>query len=75
MSSCRWKDISQVLTAVSTIGRDYIITDSKYKPNKMESAVMSDKMRLGTELYDISTDASQQNNIAVQLPEKSSSNA
>jgi hypothetical protein len=33
---------------------------------------MSDKMRLvmGTELYDISTDASQQNNIAVQLPEK-----
>jgi hypothetical protein len=42
-----------------------------------KSAVMSDKMRLvnGTELYDISTDASQQNNIAVQLPEKSSSNA
>jgi hypothetical protein len=37
-----------------------------------KSAVMSDKMRLvnGTELYDISTDASQQNNIAVQLPEK-----
>jgi hypothetical protein len=37
-----------------------------------KKAVMSDKMRLvnGTELYDISTDASQQNNIAVQLPEK-----
>jgi hypothetical protein len=34
---------------------------------------MSDKMMSRTELYDISTDASQQNNIVVQLPEKSSS--
>jgi arylsulfatase A-like enzyme len=70
------KDVSGLLTGdLSTINRDYIITDSQRVQSPIKwrkSAVMSDKMRLvnGTELYDISTDASQQNNIATQLPEK-----
>jgi|TARA_B110000967_G_scaffold66976_1_gene69264 arylsulfatase A-like enzyme len=70
------KDISQVLTGEeTTIGREYIITDSQRVQSPIKwrkSAVMSDKMRLvnGKELYDISLDPGQQNNLAKEEPEK-----
>jgi hypothetical protein len=70
------KDISGLLTeVVSTINRDYIITDSQRVQSPIKwrkSAVMSDKMRLvnGIELYDLNKDVAQKNDIAAQYPEQ-----
>ena len=69
-------DISSLLLGTAkTIGREYLITDSQRVQSPIKwrkSAVMSNKMRLvnGTELYDISKDPGQENDIASQFPEK-----
>ena len=69
-------DISSLLLGTQkTIGREYLITDSQRVQSPIKwrkSAVMSNKMRLvnGTELYDISKDPGQENDIASQFPEK-----
>jgi len=69
-------DISSLLLGdKETIGRKYLITDSQRVQSPIKwrkSAVMSDKMRLvnGTELYDISKDPGQENDLAAQFPEK-----
>ena len=63
-------DISSLLLNKDAVfKRDYLITDSQrvQQPIKWrKSAVMSDKMRLvnGTELYDVSTDPGQNNDLA-----------
>lgn len=68
-------DVSSTLVDASAkINRDYLITDSQrvQAPIKWrKSAVMSDKMRLvnGKELYDVSKDPGQRNDLASQLPE------
>ncbi|GIZ09783.1 arylsulfatase [Flavobacterium sp. UMI-01] len=68
-------DISSLLLDKNAVfKRDYLITDSQrvQEPIKWrKSAVMSDKMRLvnGTELYDVSKDPGQNNNIAAQFPD------
>lgn len=68
-------DISSVILGEKkSIHRKYLITDSQrvQAPIKWrKSAVMSDKLRLvnGTELYDISKDKGQINDIAKQFPE------
>ncbi|WP_418637323.1 arylsulfatase [Winogradskyella sp.] len=69
-------DISSLLLGEEeTIGRDYLITDSQRVQSPIKwrkSAVMSDKMRLvnGKELYDISKDPGQDNDLAAQFPKK-----
>ncbi len=69
-------DISSLLLGdKETIGREYLITDSQRVQSPIKwrkSTVMSNKMRLvnGTELYDISKDPGQVNDIASQFPEK-----
>ena len=69
-------DISSLLLGTEeTIRRDYLITDSQRVQSPIKwrkSAVMSDKMRLvnGTELYDISKDPGQNNDLAAQFPKK-----
>jgi len=68
-------DISSLLLGTKkTIGREYLITDSQRVQSPIKwrkSTVMSDKMRLinGKELYDISKDPGQENDIAAQFPE------
>lgn len=67
-------DISSLLLNKDAVfKRDYLITDSQrvQQPIKWrKSAVMSDKMRLvnGTELYDVSTDPGQNNDLAGKFP-------
>lgn len=69
-------DISSLLLGTQeTIDRDYLITDSQRVQSPVKwrkSAVMSDKLRLvnGTELYDISKDPGQENDLAVLFPDK-----
>lgn len=69
-------DISSLLLGDKvTIGREYLITDSQrvQAPIKWrKSTVMSNKMRLinGTELYDLSKDPGQENDLANQFPDK-----
>ena len=65
----------RLLGTEETIRRDYLITDSQRVQSPIKwrkSAVMSDKMRLvnGTELYDISKDPGQNNDLAAQFPKK-----
>ncbi len=65
---------SVVLGKKKSINRDYLITDSQrmQEPVKWhKSAVMSGKLRLvnGEELYDISTDPGQKNDLAALKPE------
>ncbi len=60
---------SVILGDTKTINREYVITDSQRVQSPIKwrkSAVMSDKMRLvnGEELYDISKDPGQENDIA-----------
>ena len=68
-------DISSLLMNKDAVfKRDYLITDSQrvQEPIKWrKSAVMSDKMRLvnGAELYDISSDPGQNNDLATKFPE------
>ena len=62
---------SVILGDKKTINREYVITDSQRVQSPIKwrkSAVMSDKMRLvnGEELYDISKDPGQENDIAKQ---------
>ena len=67
-------DISSLLLGdKETIGREYLITDSQRVQSPVKwrkSTVMSNKLRLvnGTELYDISNDKGQENDIAMQFP-------
>ncbi|WP_339881492.1 arylsulfatase [Polaribacter vadi] len=67
-------DISSLLLGdKETIGREYLITDSQRVQSPVKwrkSTVMSNKFRLvnGTELYDISNDKGQENDIAMQFP-------
>ena len=69
-------DISSLmLDDEATLDREYLITDSQrvQAPIKWrKSAVMSDKMRLvnGEELYDVSIDPGQLNDLASQNPEQ-----
>ena len=69
-------DISSLLLGdKETIGREYLITDSQRVQSPIKwrkSAVMSNKMRLvnGKELYDLSKDPGQNNDIADQFPKK-----
>jgi arylsulfatase A-like enzyme len=69
-------DISSLLLGTAkTIGREYLITDSQRVQSPIKwrkSTVMSNKMRLinGKELYDLSNDPGQENDLASQFPEK-----
>lgn len=70
-----WDISSLILGDKETIGREYLITDSQrvQAPIKWrKSTVMSNKMRLinGKELYDLSNDPGQENDLASQFPEK-----
>ena len=70
------KDLTGLLKGEkTTLNRDYLITDSQRMqvPKKWnKSAVMSDKWRLvnGKELYDLTKDIGQENDLAKTYPEK-----